>query len=110
MPRASPRKKTAVSYAETDDSDMKTNGLAGKVAAKAKQVVAKPAPKRKAEPEPASAPPPKAVKKRKTKAKGEDAAPLAERTAVSSLKKPMYIGAHVSAAGGTHVYPALSTT
>lgn len=42
-----------------------------------------------------------APKKRKTKKdKEDDMAPLAERTAVSSLKKAMYIGAHVSAAGG----------
>lgn len=43
-----------------------------------------------------------APKKRKTKKdKEKDMAPLAERTAVSSLKKAMYIGAHVSGAGGT---------
>ncbi|PSR80807.1 xylose isomerase-like protein [Coniella lustricola] len=42
-----------------------------------------------------------APKKRKTqKEKEDDAVPLAERTAVGSLKKAMYIGAHVSAAGG----------
>ncbi|CAH0047903.1 unnamed protein product [Clonostachys solani] len=42
-----------------------------------------------------------APKKRKA-ANGSsgDAMPLAERTAISSLKKAMYIGAHVSAAGG----------
>ncbi|KAK0765283.1 hypothetical protein N5P37_001209 [Trichoderma harzianum] len=44
---------------------------------------------------------PKAVKKRKGQAKGDEAAmPLVERTAVSSLSKAMYIGAHISAAGG----------
>lgn len=43
----------------------------------------------------------KAVKKRKGKGKGdEEAMILAERTAVSGLGKAMYIGAHVSAAGG----------
>ncbi|KAI1189074.1 xylose isomerase-like protein [Nemania serpens] len=42
---------------------------------------------------------PKAARS-KAKAKLEDATPLAERTAVTSLKKPMYIGAHVSSAGG----------
>lgn len=46
----------------------------------------------------------KPAKKRKTAAKGkakkEDDMPLADRTAVSSLKKAMYIGAHVSGAGG----------
>ncbi|KAI3329336.1 AP endonuclease [Xylariaceae sp. AK1471] len=48
--------------------------------------------------EPKSAP-----KKRRTakaKAKAEDSMPLAERTAIASLKKAMYIGAHVSSAGG----------
>lgn len=50
-----------------------------------------------------------APKKRKTKKdKEEDMAPLAERTAVSSLKKAMYIGAHVSAAGGTF-FPCFSS-
>ncbi|CAI6100016.1 unnamed protein product [Clonostachys chloroleuca] len=38
--------------------------------------------------------------KRKAAAISSDAMPLAERTAISSLKKAMYIGAHVSAAGG----------
>ncbi|OHE96966.1 apurinic endonuclease [Colletotrichum orchidophilum] len=47
----------------------------------------------------------KPAKKRKTttakgKAKKEDDMPLADRTAVSSLKRAMYIGAHVSGAGG----------
>lgn len=43
-----------------------------------------------------------APKKRKTggKVKPEDMPPLASRSAVASLKKAMYIGAHVSAAGG----------
>ncbi len=43
----------------------------------------------------------KPKKKRKTaKQKVEELVPLAERTAISSLEKPMYIGAHVSSAGG----------
>lgn len=42
----------------------------------------------------------KVVKKRKAKGKGDDEMILAERTAVSTLGKAMYIGAHVSAAGG----------
>ncbi|KAI0974429.1 xylose isomerase-like protein, partial [Xylaria arbuscula] len=46
---------------------------------------------------------PRAAKtKAKTKAKPEDDMPLAERTAIASLKKAMYIGAHVSSAGGVH--------
>ncbi|KAK3695355.1 xylose isomerase-like protein [Podospora appendiculata] len=39
-----------------------------------------------------------AAKKRKTK--GDDNMPLAARTAVTSLKRAMFIGAHVSGAGG----------
>ncbi|KAH6895126.1 xylose isomerase-like protein [Thelonectria olida] len=100
-PRASPRKRKAVSYNDdSDDSNVKP-------AKKTSRVNSKPPAKRKAEVEPeesAAKVPAKATaapKKRKTKAKDEDnAMPLAERTAVSSLKKAMYIGAHVSAAGG----------
>ncbi|KAI1455639.1 AP endonuclease [Annulohypoxylon moriforme] len=48
-----------------------------------------------------SAPAPKAAKKRKTaKGKVEDLVALAKRTVIDTLKKPMYIGAHVSSAGG----------
>lgn len=42
----------------------------------------------------------KSKKRKTTKDKAEDAVPLAERTVISSLKKSMYIGAHVSSAGG----------
>ncbi|KAL7942304.1 xylose isomerase-like protein [Trichoderma barbatum] len=60
--------------------------------------------KRKADSEPdvdSKAQAPTVAKKRKGKAKGdEDTMPLVERTVVSSLNKAMYIGAHVSAAGG----------
>ncbi|KAI0889884.1 xylose isomerase-like protein [Annulohypoxylon maeteangense] len=46
-------------------------------------------------------PEPKAAKKRKTaKGKVEDLVALATRTVIDTLKKPMYIGAHVSSAGG----------
>lgn len=42
-----------------------------------------------------------AAKKRKTKAEKEDEKmPLAARTVISSMKRAMYIGAHVSGAGG----------
>ncbi|KAK6841861.1 hypothetical protein PG990_006145 [Apiospora arundinis] len=41
-----------------------------------------------------------AKKSRTAKTKIEDIMPLAKRTAVSSLKQAMYIGAHVSGAGG----------
>ncbi|KAG4217301.1 hypothetical protein PC116_g34218 [Phytophthora cactorum] len=44
---------------------------------------------------------PKAGKKRKTaKEKTEDLMALAKRTIISTLKRSMYIGAHVSSAGG----------
>lgn len=108
-PRASPRKRKAISYNEDhsdDDAEVKPTK---------KKAIGR---KRKAEPEsepdldesPSSPPPPAkpkaaAPKKRKTKAaskKDEDMPPLAARTSISSLKKAMYIGAHVSAAGGVH--------
>lgn len=50
----------------------------------------------------------KPVKKRKTTGKTvkeEDMTPLALRTAVSTLGKKMYIGAHVSGAGGWRIAP-----
>ncbi|KAI1208737.1 AP endonuclease [Annulohypoxylon truncatum] len=48
-----------------------------------------------------AAPEPKAAKKRKTaKGKAEELVELAKRTVIDTLKKPMYIGAHVSSAGG----------
>ena len=98
MARASPRKKVAVNYAETEDkqdtSIVARQALSNKGATSKRKAV---------DPveEPAVAPKPSA-KKRKTKGKDkdEDAMPLAERTAIAALKKPMYIGAHVSAAGG----------
>jgi AP endonuclease-1 len=46
----------------------------------------------------------KTKKKRKTKEEKEaEAMPLAVRTAIGSLKKAIYIGAHVSAAGGMNI-------
>lgn len=43
----------------------------------------------------------KAVKKRKTKEEAEnEAMPIAARTAVATMMRKMYIGAHISAAGG----------
>ncbi|KAK2062559.1 apurinic endonuclease [Colletotrichum caudatum] len=101
---------------ETTTIFTKTNGIKSTTVATAKSKTAtskKPAPKRKAasddehescgscaEKEEEEKP----AKKRKTaskgKAKKEDDMPLADRTAISSLKKAMYIGAHVSGAGG----------
>ncbi|KAF5656012.1 AP endonuclease 1 [Fusarium sp. NRRL 25303] len=118
MARTSLRKKQAVSYNEDPDDDempqvtkavaaatkviQKTKGTVTKtVTAKSESV--KTATKRKASPEPeiaSRAPTAKTTKKRKTKAKDDDAKPLADRTDVSSLKPTMNIGAHVSAAGG----------
>ncbi|POR35366.1 DNA-(Apurinic or apyrimidinic site) lyase 1 [Tolypocladium paradoxum] len=112
MPRSSPRKKAAVNYSE--DADVKSSAAKSSSAANALAKITKAAskanagvaPKRKAEPEPEAngedvVEAPKAAKKRKTRAAKEaETMPLAERTAVSSLKKAMYIGAHVSAAGG----------
>lgn len=109
MARSSPRKKATVNYDESDTKPAK-NGVAHKAISKVKSAISKVTNKRK-EPSEDSSPaieaaPAKPAKKRKTtKAKDEDAMPLADRTAVSSLKKGMYIGAHVSAAGGTFRSP-----
>ncbi|KAF3806675.1 DNA-(apurinic or apyrimidinic site) lyase 1 [Colletotrichum gloeosporioides] len=116
-PRTSARRK-AQAVVETkveEKTTTKANGSksATTTAAKTKTTAApKAAPKRKVESEDeheecgsCAEEEEKPAKKRKTAAKGkakkEDDMPLAERTAVSSLKKAMYIGAHVSAAGGT---------
>lgn len=101
MPRAT-RAKKEVDYNEDNTKD--TNGAAKPTKAE-KPAPKKSAPKRKAESEddkeePEKAPKAAPKKRKTTKAKEEDAMPLAERTAISSLGKAMYIGAHVSAAGG----------
>lgn len=102
MPRAT-RAKKQVDYNE--DEEDKTGSSTAKPTKAENVTPSKTAAKRKAEPEvdeePAEKPAKAAPKKRKTaKEKEEDAMPLAERTAVASLGKAMYIGAHVSAAGG----------
>ncbi|KAI1083167.1 xylose isomerase-like protein [Whalleya microplaca] len=125
MPRQPPRKtrKTAVETTTTADVSTKTNGKSKpEVQARAaKRKVAeavveepkgsKAAKKRKAtkeedeeEESEVAADKPKTTKKRKSaaKAKPEDTMPLAERTAINALQKSMYIGAHVSSAGGVH--------
>lgn len=104
------RAKQQVDYNEDDTKD--TNGATKPTKAQ-KPTPKKSAPKRKAESENDEEEPekaPKAVpKKRKTaKTKEEDTMPLAERTAISSLGRAMYIGAHVSAAGGKLLVLALS--
>lgn len=109
MPRSSPRKKPTVSYNEDSDGmpAVKTNGVSNAIsklkhaAAKAKDTATG---KRKAEPEEEAVHQTEAtkpIKKRKTNRKTEDTSmPLAQRTSVPSLTKAMYLGAHVSAAGG----------
>lgn len=105
MARAT-RAKKPVDYNEDDTKGVgDTNGVS-KPAKTEKAASKKSAPKRKAEPEDDEKEDAKsakaAPKKRKTtKQKEEDSMPLADRTPISSLGKAMYIGAHVSAAGGT---------
>lgn len=106
MTRASPRKRQPVNYNEDKDEPTHTKRVAAKVH-KVVKAVAKKASKRKAEAEPEheesqETPAPAPAKKRKAKAtaKADDSMPLAQRAAVASLGKAMYIGAHVSAAGG----------
>lgn len=122
MARASSRKRSTVNYNEspatkaeaaTPSSTIKDADRVEEADSKA-VVKAEPSAveKRKAEPDAsetdsgeasraAKRPKAKAKAKAKTKAKGDDGMLLAERTAVASLGKAMYIGAHVSAAGGT---------
>jgi len=126
-PRTSPRKKaTATAVKVEKEVAQKVNGAAAKVKAKATKTKAEAVTpkkkeaagkKRKAaddtegedhecdshnEAEPVEKEKP-APKKRKTKKDKEaEAMPLAQRTTVSSLKRAMYIGAHVSGAGGEY--------
>ncbi|KAM0259526.1 hypothetical protein ACHAQJ_003252 [Trichoderma viride] len=94
MPRPTRGSQKAIKHEEDDIAALKDS--------KPKQPVS--AAKRKAEPESdadTKTQTSKAVKKRKGKGKGdEETMPLVERTAVSSLNRAMYIGAHISAAGG----------
>lgn len=112
MPRSSPRKRTVVNYNE-DGEPKKRQSSPNVTESKVTQVkpqssgTVKSSTKRKADvalPPPEATEPvteaPKATKKQKTKSKDENAMPLASRTAVASLKKAKYIGAHVSGAGG----------
>lgn len=110
MPRSSPRKRYLVQYNEESDgaTDVsKVNG-ASKAIDEIKSAATKAAAKVNGKRKLAAviggenkSEDTKQPKKRKSKAKTEDSAmPLMDRTAVSSLKKTMYIGAHVSAAGG----------
>lgn len=125
-PRTSPRKKaTAAAVKVEKEVVQKVNGAAAKAKAKVTKTRTEAAtPKKKtagkkrkaaddtededhecdshneAEQDGKEKPKP-GPKKRKTKQEKEaEAMPLAGRTAVSSLKRAMYIGAHVSGAGG----------
>ncbi|PHH63693.1 hypothetical protein CDD81_5565 [Ophiocordyceps australis] len=110
MPRPSLRRKQAgVSYAQdscsADEAESPTTA-APKSQQSSKSSVKKRT-RRPAEEEEEEEAKGQAVKKQKTKAKASGAheagggkMAMAKRTAVSTLKKAMYIGAHVSAAGG----------
>ncbi len=107
MPRRSPRKASVAATA----LDVKAETVA--VKSKAQQVKSRgkrPAPDDeddddfKKESSPEIRKEAKLVKKRKTGTKKDETEmPLAARTAIATLKRPMYIGAHISAAGGTCV-------
>ncbi|KAG6002360.1 hypothetical protein E4U21_003153 [Claviceps maximensis] len=124
MPRTSTRSKAVVNYNENEPSNStssarRQNTTTNKSAATPKAVVVKENPtngKRKtktgagdseAESGGEDAEDTQQPRKRRAKASAgakqteqDKMVPLAERTAVSLLKKTMYIGAHVSAAGG----------
>ncbi|KAI0817911.1 xylose isomerase-like protein [Xylaria sp. FL0064] len=87
---------------ETETRPVKKRKATVKAAAKAK-VEKEEIKEDSAAEEPRAATPKKPrATKAKAKSKPEDEMPLAERTAIASLKKAMYIGAHVSSAGGVH--------
>lgn len=105
MSRRTSRQALKAAIVESDDSDVGTNGNAKSTAASKTKVAKRKATKAVLEEEHEAAAvvedEAKPTKKRKTtKNKVEDTTPLAERTDISSLKKSMYIGAHVSSAGG----------
>ena len=110
MVRSSPRKAKQEAIRAEPPVKATTNGASAKKAS---------AVKRKASPEPEEwcdshaeeeeGEEKKPAKKRKTKAADKGTTmPHAARTAVSSLKRAMYIGAHVSAAGGQTIQPLTS--
>ena len=106
MSRRSSRQISRVAAAETEETqiEMPRSTKTAKSAPKSKATkrkATKTVPEEEEEEEAPVVEEAKPKKKRKTaKDKVEDATPLAERTDVSSLKKSMYIGAHVSGAGG----------
>lgn len=106
MPRQSPRKAQNVAVEKTPGK-VTANGSSAKAVSTAKPVVQKAngAAKRKSlheqDCDSCGEEDQKVTKKAKPgKAKASGDMVLAERTAVSSLKKAMYIGAHISSAGG----------
>lgn len=94
----------------TNFSDNEVQALTGSSVVPPEDSFTKTAVKRNRRPESgagAAALPAKVTKKRKVKANENDMTPLASRTTISSLKRSMYIGAHVSAAGGMHSLPGI---
>lgn len=114
MARTSSRKKPAVNYRDSPAAKDEASGPSTTPKATARgDAGARPktAPKRKGEPadtdeapRAAKRPKPKATARVKPKG-GDEAMLLAARTAVTSLRKAMRIGAHVSAAGGMRCKP-----
>lgn len=114
MPRSSTRKKPLVDYSEDPAGQSKPAPQKAvpkkteiKTEIKTAAVSSPVSKKRKAEQEPpaeSTGITSNAIKKQKTKPKGKggDDMPILPRTSVASLKAAMYIGAHVSAAGGIH--------
>ncbi|TWU75471.1 hypothetical protein ED733_005027 [Metarhizium rileyi] len=108
MPRTSSRKRQAVAYNEDSDNATLETRKAGKTSSKLNGTEPKKATtttgKRKLESAAEEEDTSQTVgqpKKRRTRTKAEESTmALAERTSVSSLAKAMYIGAHVSSAGG----------
>lgn len=111
-PPKSTRKKIKqkIEFDEEEDAEEQNPSVKAEVVKEEAESKPKKSPaKRKAKIEDEDADDTKVKKKRKTKEEKEaEAMPLAERTAISTLNKAMYFGAHVSAAGGTS--PIISLT
>lgn len=94
---ASLKRKAKDELEEEEDGDAKTSKKAVKVTKVKAEIKAEEENGIDADVKPA---PTKAKPAKKAKTNSSDDEPLAERTDVTTLKKQMYIGAHVSSAGG----------
>ena len=103
VPRVKEEETKLEKRSEIKDAVAKMKALPPKKPAKAVDAKTQFKEEEETKPAPAPKPAPKAAAKTK-KAKAGDETPLADRTDITTLKKAMYIGAHVSSAGGTYLH------